>query len=356
VRKAITVLAALICVALGSTAQPARSAAVFIEPGARATLVFVDLATGEEQSVQTDGSVFAVLNDSVMTYDPSTRSVVLIGADGRSRPHPFITLGAQDARVDWAISADGKRIAWTITQGGAGMLTTVTRVADVSGEAQRIVFEETRTDGLRARPVAFSPDDSILYLDYQPDGLDTLMLFPQFAGLFQLDLSAEHPGDTFAFLPGEPGDFTGAGFGSGYFLRLAVSQQAGGFDVRVVRLATGTEWSIPASNSGGYSIAGDVLVAPDGRFAVYAQTALSGLGSGSAQTSTVIMRVDLTEMTQTPLTVPQEGVLRPVAWTENDGAVLLISPNRAGTWKVRISDGRVQQVAQLTYLGQISET
>lgn len=353
-RNTVFILAALAWLALSSAAQSVRPTAVFIERGTRTTLVFVDLATGAEQAVQTDGSTFSVLSDAVMTYDPSTRSAVLIGPDGRSRPHPFITLDAQDVRVDWAVSADGKRIAWTTTRGGGGALSTVTRVADISGSDQRIVFEETRGDGLRARPVAFSAGDSILYLDYQPDGLDTLTLFPQFAGLFQLDLAAERPSETFAFLPGEPGDFTGAGFGSGYFLRLVVSEQAGGFDVRVVRLATGTEWSIPASNSGGYSVAGDVLIAPDGRFAVYAQTALTGLGSGSAQTSTVIMRVDLTEMTQTPLTVPQEGVLRPVAWTENDGAVLLISPNRAGTWKVRMSDGRVQQVAQLTYLGQIS--
>jgi hypothetical protein len=134
---------------------------------------------------------------------------------------------------------------------------------------------------------------------------------------------------------------------------LGVSPQLNGFDLQVVLLATNAGWEISAAG-GGYSIAGDVLVSPDGRYAVYAQAALQGIGTGTAQAETVIMRVDLAEMSQSALTGSLEGVMRPVAWSEEDAAVILISPSRPGTWKARLSDGRVQQVAELTYIGQVS--
>lgn len=353
-RLAVLVLLLLL---MPAQAQDSPASAVFVDRGSVTTLVFVDLNTGEQHRVEVEGEHFTVFGDTVMLFDPRNREVELVGADGRRRLHPFIVLTSSESRVDWTVSADGKRIAWTTIIGAApGSISTVTRVADIEGANARTVFQETRDDGLRAKPVAFSPDDATLYLDYQPDGLDALTVFPQFAGLFSLDLSSDDPPSTFAFLPGEPGDFTGAGFGSGYFLRLAVSAQAGGFDIRVLQTATNSEALIPATRGGGYSIAGDVLISPDGRYAVYAQAALQGAGSGTAQAETVIMLVDLAEMSQTALTGPQQGVMRPVAWNEEDASVTLVSMGRAGTWKVRLSDGRVQQVAEYTFIGQITGT
>ncbi len=161
----------------------AQATAVFIDRGVSTALVFVDLATGEQHRVEIEGERFTVVPGAIMLFDTRNRVVELIGADGRSRQHPFITLTASESRVDWAISADGKRIAWTTISGAApASITTVTRVADMNGSNARTVFLETRDDGLRAKPVAFSPDDTRLYLDYQPDGLDALTVFPQFAG------------------------------------------------------------------------------------------------------------------------------------------------------------------------------
>lgn len=353
--RSLTALFLLLLSMCLHTRAQAQATAVFIDRGVSTALVFVDLATGEQHRVEIEGERFTVVPGAIMLFDTRNRVVELIGADGRSRQHPFITLTASESRVDWAISADGKRIAWTTISGAApASITTVTRVADMNGSNARTVFLETRDDGLRAKPVAFSPDDTRLYLDYQPDGLDALTVFPQFAGLFELDITTANPASTFAFLPGEPGDFTGGGFGSGYFLRLAVSAQSGGFDIKVRQFATDSQTVIPATRGGGYSIAGDVLISPDGRYAVYAQAALQGVGSGAAQAETVIMRVDLADMTQSALTGPQQGVLRPVAWSEEDASVILVNPGRAGTWKVRLSDGRIQQIAELTYIGQIT--
>lgn len=350
----LALLLVVLCGAASTLAQPA-AATVFIDRGATTALVFVDLASGQQNRVEVDGERFTIVGDSVMLFDSRNRTVELIGADGRTREHPFITLTPEETRVDWAISGDGKRIAWTTIRGAVpDSITTVTRVADIDGAHARTVYQETRSDGLRARPVAFSPDDARLYLDYQPDGLDALMIFPQYAGLFSIDLTAQDPQETFAFLPGEPGDFTGAGFGGGYFLRLAVSEQAGGFDVLVRQSADDFPIDIPATRGGGYSIAGDVLVSPDGRYAVYAQAALQGVGVGAAQAETVLMLVNLSDLSQSALTAPLEGVMRPVAFSEEDAAVILVSTTRPGTWKARLSDGRVQQVAQLSYLGQLT--
>lgn len=349
----VALLALLFCV-VPAYGQQTGAAAVFVERGDPPALVFVPLDGRVETRVDLDGRQFTVLGDSVMYFDARNRSVKLIGPDGRTSPHPFITLSGDETRVEWVVSADGKRIAWTVIAGQApGSISTITRVADIDGAGARTVFQESRDDGVRVQPVAFSPDDARLYMDYHPDGLDALTVFPQYAGLFSLDLTADAPQATFAFLPGEPGDFTGAGFGGGYMLRLAVGGQRGGFDLNVTQLASGQFWHIP-STGGAYSVAGDVLVSPDARFAVYALTSLQGIGSGTAQAETVIMRVDLTEMTQSTLTGPQDGVLRPVAWSEEDAAVILVNTARPGTWKARMSDGRVQQVAELTFVGQLS--
>ena len=329
-------------------------AAVFIDRNGAMALVFVDLNSGKQTRLEVNGERFTVLGDSVMFFDARNRSVKLASPDGELATHPYIALTASETRAEWAISADGKRIAWTTIEGNApAAISTVTRVADIDGANARTVFRETRQDGVRVQPVSFSLDGSRLFMDYHPDGLDTLVVFPQYAGLFALDLSVEDPQASMAFLAGEPGDFTGAGFGAGYYLRLGVSRELNGFDLQVTQLATNAEWEISASG-GGYSIAGDVLVSPDGRYAVYAQAALQGIGTGTAQAETVIMRVDLAEMSQSALTGPLEGVMRPVAWSEEDTAVVLVNASRPGTWKARLSDGRVQQVAELTYIGQVN--
>lgn len=348
----ITVL--LLLLVGSSVLGQAGAAAVFLDRSGTSSLVFVDLSSGQQTRIDVSGERFTVLGDSVMFFDARNRSVKMVSADGQTETHPFITLTGGETRVEWAVSPDSKRIAWTTIEGSApSAISTLTRVADIDGSNARTVFRETRQDGVRVQPVSFSLDGSRLYMDYHPDGLDALVVFPQYAGLFALDLSADDPQIGLAFLSGEPGDFTGAGFGAGYYLRLGVSQQLNGFDLRVTQLATNAEWDISAAG-GGYSVAGDVLVSPDGQYAVYAQAALQGIGTGTAQAETVIMRVDLAEMSQSALTSPLEGLMRLVAWSEEDAAVILVSPSRPGTWKARLSDGRVQQVAELTYIGQIN--
>lgn len=351
----------IFCLLLSLTILPVgaqkRALAVFIDRGSSApALVFVDLNGGQQTRVETNGERFTISGGLVLFFDARNRKLKQVSLDGRIDDHPFITLTANETRVEWAVSADAKRIAWTTIEGASpAAITTVTRVADSDGANVQTVFRETRQDGVRVQPVTFTPDGARLVLDYHPDGLDALTVFPQYAGLFTLDLSADDPQASMVFLPGEPGDFTGAGFGAGYYLRLGVSPQLNGFDLHVVQLATAARWEISPAG-GGYSIAGDVLVSPDGRYAVYAQAALQGIGTGVTQAETVIMQVDLAEMSQSALTGPLEGIMRPVAWNEENAAVMLVSASRQGTWKVRLSDGRLQQIAELTYIGQLNQS
>jgi hypothetical protein len=210
----------LLCTVFSTAAQN-NTAAVFIDRSSPTVLVFVDLNSGEQTRVEANGERFTVVGGSVMFFDARIRSVKLATPDGRIEEHPFMMLTGNETRIEWAVSADGKRIAWTKIEGAAPeAISTVTRVADIDGANARTVFRETRQDGVRVQPVAFSSDGSRLYMDYHPDGLDALVVFPHYAGLFALDLSAEDPQASMAFLPGEPGDFTGAGFGAGVLSAL----------------------------------------------------------------------------------------------------------------------------------------
>lgn len=316
------------------------------------TMVFINPATGEETRVLANGERFTAVYGGVLWWDDATRQVMwATPLDGLVRPHPFIQIRTGDSRVDWAASDGGRRILWTlVTDGGNGIITTQTWFAGADGADRRMIWEETRTDGLRVKPVGFSPDGQTVVMDYQPAGLDSLLIFPQFAGLFTLDITAETP--EVDFLPNEPGDFTGAGVKDGRVVRLTVAGEQGGFDVRVLDLALGRALTIDALRLTGFTLAGDVLVSPDGDKAVYTLASLSG-GAGAAQIESVLVSVDVSGLTQTALTSPQPRLIRPVAWTPDGQAVLLIDPAQDGTWKVRLDTGDIESVADLTWIGTI---
>ncbi|MCU0466154.1 MAG: hypothetical protein MUF38_16500 [Anaerolineae bacterium] len=315
-------------------------------------LAFIDPVTGEEQRVLASGERFTIVRGGVIWWDSDAGQVMWAGMDTLdASAHPFIQLRPGDSRVDWAVSDGGRRILWTLVRDDApGIITTQTWTATVDGADRRLILEETRTDGLRVKPVAFSPDGQNAVMDYQPGGLESLLIFPQFAGLFTIDTTAETP--EAAFLPGEPGDFTGAGVKDGRVVRLTVAGELGGFDVRVLDLALGRALTIDALRLSGYTLAGDVLVSPDGERAVYTLATITGT-VGAARVESVLVSVDVSGLTQTALTTPQPRLLRPVGWTDGGEAILLIDPAEDGTWKVRLDSGRVEPVANLTWVGKV---
>jgi hypothetical protein len=320
----------------------------------RTNVIFLDTLSGEQNSIGVSGSRFTILGHSILYYDVSQRRGNIVTADGDITAHPFLQLPSDALRIDWVVSADGKQIAWTVTtRADAATLNTQTYIAHADGSDQRLLREESRKDGLRMLPVAFDHTQTKLYFDYQPDGYDGLGTYPQYAGLASLAL--DDPAPDVLFLPGEPGNFTGAGFGGEYFLRLALASTQQGFDLRVYNLAAGTNSIVQAlATSTSFTQAGDILIAPDGRQAVYIISQIDAFGATTSQASTrtALVLVDLRAKAQTILT-ELTSLAHPVEWTEDNTAIIFTSPQQAGTWKIRTSGGQPEKIAELTYLGML---
>lgn len=324
-----------------------------LDPSLR-ELIFMDLLTGDLVSTRVYGARFTVAGPAVVYWDTRQNRVRMATPDGEVVDHPFIQGDDNAYRVDWVFAPDHKHVAWTLTfRDDARRLTTVTRTAKTDGSDVREVLREgPRDDGLRVVPVAFDSSNTRLYMDYQPDGLSELTAFPQYAGLFTLDLQTGQP----EFLPDEPGNFTGAGFGAGFFLRLALNADQNGFDLRVYDLDRGRDWIIPALQLRGYTQAGDLLVAPNGRYAVYALASITAFGTANQQVNTLFVLVDLITMQQSPLTDPITTFVRPAAWTEDNTAVIFTSPQIDGTWKVTLTDRTLKRIAEPTFRGTLQLT
>lgn len=358
----IFVLAAVIIVSSGSFAVSRAQDEIKNHPwyvytrrdaadNAMRELIFMDMLTGEAQIVDTYGTRFTIAGQSVIYWDSRLNRVRVATPDGQVSDHPFIQAEGGAYRVDWVYAPDGKHVAWTQSfRDAAGQLSTVTRFALADGSSLREVLRDgPRGDGLRVLPVAFDSSLRRLFMDYHPDGLSDLTAFPQYAGLFALDLEQ---GST-AFLPGEPGSFTGAGFGAGFFVRLTLTEDQTGFDVRVENLDTGLSRDIEALRLRGYTQAGDILVSPNGRYAVYSLASISGFGSSRQEVNTVFVLIDLVSMEQTPLTDPITTFVRPTAWTEDNSAVIFTSPQLDGTWKVTLQERALEKIAEPTFRGML---
>ncbi|MBZ0284764.1 MAG: hypothetical protein K8L97_28770 [Anaerolineae bacterium] len=310
-------------------------------------LTFIDLLTGEESPVEVIGERYTPFGDAVMYYEPATNRVMLAEPNGTTQPHPFIQPSASTRRVDWLFSPT--RIAWTLVEGETESLTTTTTVANLDGTNPRPILVDGPRSSIRALPVAFSTDETRLFMDFQPEGISDFTPYPQYAGLFAVDIATGE----WDYLPDEPGCFCGAGFGGGLFLRLNVSRDLSGFDLRVFNLLGEVDTTIPAQPIRDFTQAGNIVVSPDGAKAVYALAQITDFGRQSQSARTVFMLVDLALMTQTPLTEPITTFVEPLAWTEDNTAVIFTSRQRDGTWKVSLTDGTLDKIAEATYLGVV---
>jgi hypothetical protein len=312
-------------------------------------LTFIDEITGDETNVGVEGERYTLAGRQVIYFDRTVNRVMVADPDGTVRDHPFIQPGGDARRVDWLVAPDSSLIAWTLTGGTSDALNTTTTLANLDGTNPRQVLIDGPRNAIRALPVAFSPDKSFLYMDFQPDGVGDFTPFPQFAGLFSLDLATGAQN----YLPGEPGCFCGAALLDGLFLRLSVAKDLSGFDLKVVNLSGDVVQTIPALALANYTQAGDIVISPDGSKAVYAVAQIQNFGTANQSVRTVFMLVDLELMTQVPLTDPITTFVEPLAWTEDNTAVIFTSRQRDGTWKINLSDGKLDKVANATYLGKL---
>lgn len=325
----------------GVSAQTTTLYQVYVTPGALDRLTFIDVLTGAQTRLDVDGERFTILEDGVLFFDRTTRRARAAAPNGTLRDHPFAQLTGDATRIDWTVG--GGQIAWTLTSGSAPNLFTTTLVANLDGSNQREVFADSNSEGVRAFPVLLST--TTLYMDYQPDVIGDITPFRQYAGMFALDLAT---GET-AMLPGEPGCFCGGGIGAGRFVRLTLAANLGGFDARVVDLTTGSDRLI--AGLGAFTQGGDVVIAPDGRYAAYALGDIRDLGLPTQRVRTVIALIDLATMTQRQLLAAEGQVLRPFQFTE--GALLLLDPQANTTLKADLATGALVTVAHSLYLGTV---
>jgi hypothetical protein len=358
IRRWLLIACACLLSARAASAQPAvpdqtHPRQVFmlrsIDGQGTSRVILLDLLTGEERGVNVFGERLTVTPQGVMFYAPGENRVKLLGINGNITDHPFVQPTPSARRIDWLVDTDAQRIAWTTTEGRDGILTTLTEIASFNGENRRLLLADGPRAGIRAFPVAFSADQRALYMDYQPDSIGDLTTFRQYAGLFAISLEdgAVEP------LPDEPGCFCGAGFGAGWFLRLALTPDLLRFDLRVMALERGRSETLPALPLADFTQGGDVLISAQGQRAVYALAQVRNFGTPDQQVRTVLVEVDLSRLTQTALGDVVDFLLRPVAWTEDESAVILTSPQFDGTWKISLADGRLVQIANATYLGTI---
>ena len=312
----------------------------------RVNLIFIDLLTGEERRLALIGAQFTIMDNGVMFFDQDSRRVKLSYPEGSLQDHPFIQPTPQTRRIDWLVSGD--RIFWTNVTGSTDALLTETWMANTDGSNSVVLFRDGPRSGIRAFPVATSEDGRTLFMDYQPDTIGDITPLRQYAGLFAIPLLT----GIASTLPNEPGCFCGAGFGGGWFLRLALSTD--GFDLHAQYLATQTNTVIPALVYPGFTQAGGFLIAPEGNRAVYVMSRLSSITTPNAadqRDQTIFVMVDLVNRTQRALGVPVPGVLRPVEWRTDGSGIVVIGAQAGTTWKLNPENGEILLIADSIYLG-----
>ncbi len=322
--------------------------------GGTSRLFFVDSVTGEVLTVDVHGQRYTVVGEYVLYQDPDTGALLRAWPDGRTEPHPFIQPAPETERIDWVVSPDRAWIAWTLTnQAEGGQLATVTTLARADGTEPRIILTDGPDAFWRVLPLALT-DERVFFFDRQPQGVAGFFFYPQYASLYRLDAGtgATQP----ELLPFEPNCFCGAGLSADgqFFYRLERVDEAGGYDARVWDLAAGVD-IFASSISPPYRLAGAVLVAPDGRRAVYSLANNLTIDSAdSGRERFMLALIDAEQRVQRPLlSSPSLVPLLPLAWTEDGQGVLLYNPRQDGTWKLILETGEVRQVAGATWVGLI---
>ncbi|HEX2620419.1 MAG TPA: hypothetical protein VHL11_09735, partial [Phototrophicaceae bacterium] len=77
-----------------------------------------------------------------------------------------------------------------------------------------------------------------------------------------------------------------------------------------------------------------------------------GFGSPQQEFHTILVLADLLNMTQNTLTEITSFV-RPVAWTEDNSAIIFTSPQQTGTWKINLQGSKLEKIAEPSYLGML---
>ncbi len=324
-----------------------------VNPASKA-VIFVDLLTGETSSVATAGERHTLIDSAVIYFDLIDAQVKLVKPDAIIRDHPFIVMNSGDHSVDWTVSDDGQRIAWAISRRDEdNLLTTSIKVADAAGTEIRELLVYGPRLGIRLIPIAFDDDRETFFVEVHADGTGEATPYTRRTGVFALSFGAKNVATS--ALPADITCFCPVGFGKGVMLRLVTGNESAGIKVEIHELGTGALRVIPPVSLGSYDEAGNILVSPDGKLAVYSLSQISGLGNGQQEISSVLVLADLENARQSVLNSPMTDLLLPISWTEENSAVIVTQELANGTWKMQLDDGVTVKLADATYLGKLGE-
>jgi hypothetical protein len=317
-------------------------------------LIFVNLLTGDRSTVSAFGERFTLTNSGVIYFALDDEQVKLAKADGIIRDHPFINVAGDNHHVDWVLSKDNRQIAWTISSKIEDeQLITATWLADVAGSEVRELLVYGPREGIQLLPIAFGADNHELFMEAQAAGSDNLSPYRRRTGLFALRIESSEV--VTRNLPGDQTCFCPVGFGAGSMLRLVPSRELNGLDVEIYSLDNGDAKVISALSRGNYRDAGNILVSDDGKLAVYALSQIRQFAREQEEIRTVLVQVDLVNGQQRIASSPIPDLLRPIAFTEDNRAVLVAMEQSDGTLKVDLEDGRLIEVTDATYLGRLGD-
>ena len=324
------------------------------ENPAQTDLIFINLLSGERTTIGAVGQQFALTNNGVIYLDRQAGQVKLAKADGIIRDHPFIHVTTDLRRVDWVVSADGEQIVWTISQTvNGGQLVTATWLADIAGAEIRELLVYGPRDGIHLLPIAFGDDGSEIYMEAHADGSEGLSPYSLRTGLFALVVTADEL-HTRA-LPGDPNCLCAVGFGANRMLRLAPNSDAGGLDVEVYPLDGGDLQIIPALSRGNYRDGGNILLSADGTQAIYALSQVRDSAAEIDEIRTLLIHVDISNGRQRIASSPITDLARPLAFTDENRALLFSTQQSNLTYKLDLENGRHTKVADAVYLGQLGD-
>lgn len=316
-----------------------------------ATLTFINLLSGEATEVEAKGSRFSITTSGVIYLDNEDKAVKLAQNDGTIRKHPFIDFVPGDHSIDWIVSADGARIAWTIArQLGDESLTTSTWLADSDGDNLRELLVDRPRTGIRLLPVAFRPQSQQLIMEVRAAEVVEAGPYMLRTGLFVLDFAN---GEVVSRqLPGEQDCYCAFGIGADVMLRLTRTG-VGGFAAEVFALESGQAGVIEALPVADYPYAGNLIVSADDSIALYALSQAEGAAGAGGEFRTVLARIDLIAARQEIISRPVPAVVRPLAFSEDNSALLFTTASEGGTWKLRLADQAIVKVADGVYLGRM---
>ncbi len=217
--------------------------------------------------------------------------------------------------------------------------------------APTLILHTSSTQGIGILPLAISNDRKTL-LYARRDDLFTERPDPLPIGTaFRLDIASGESKPLF--------DGTGcpclvaAAPDSHIFARLEPASQRGnqtGYNLRVGDWLLGTESLIPQPSTPQPGNRGPawLILSRDGQQAAY-------IAAKDASTARpyVLMLVDIAAKTQRALITNLRDNLRPLAFSDDDTAVVLVGVDKPGTYKVPLSGGAMVQVSAYSWLGAL---